>query len=52
MTQVKEFSERLNKIFSDGEPTKELIIDAYIKTNPTAQNEALPIAGVTYSTDY
>jgi len=46
MTQVKEFSKRLDKIFNDGEPTKALIIDAYIKTNPTAQTEALNIDDV------
>ena len=35
-TQVKEFSKRLDKIFEDGQPTKAMIIDAFIKNNPTA----------------
>ena len=45
MTEVQNFSRRLDKIFNDGEPTKALIIDAYIKTNPNAlrQGQALPI---------
>lgn len=46
MIQVKEFSKRLDKIFADGNPTKALIIDAYIKTNPTAQEQALNIQNV------
>jgi len=48
MTEVKEFSKRLDKIFEDGEPTKALIIDAYIKTNPNAlkQGQTLPIDSV------
>ena len=49
MKQVNEFSKRLDKIFNDGEPTKALIIDAYIKTNPTAQSEALNIEDVSGS---
>ena len=49
MKQVNEFSKRLDKIFNDGEPTKALIIDAYIKTNPTAQSEALNIDDVSNS---
>ncbi len=49
MTQVDKFHKRLNEIFKDGNPTKALIIDAYIKTNPTSQmelGETLPIHSV------
>ncbi len=49
MTQVDKFHKRLNEIFKDGNPTKALIIDAYIKTNPTSQMElgqSLPIDSV------
>jgi hypothetical protein len=51
MTEVKEFSKRLDKIFEDGEPTKALIIDAYIKTNPNAlkQGQSLPLDSVMQS---